>query len=164
MGGLSKMRFIVLAILGIVVAVIVYVRLAPHDVTGIHAQADARGPGDYGAMNGFLAVRQITVAPEVILSGIAQTAQAADRTNVLAGSAGEGMITFVTRSKLWGFPDYTTVSIIPAGAVDNAAPLLMLDGRLRFGRSDFGVNKARIEMWLSALGPLTVPLDSATSE
>ena len=65
---------------------------------------------------------------------------------------------------MWGFPDYTTVSILPAGTFDNAGPLLMIDGRLRFGRSDLGVNKARIERWLTALGPLTVPLDSATSE
>ena len=158
------MRFIVLAVLGIVVAAIVYVRLAPIDVDGVHAQADARGTGDYDAVGGFLVVRQITAAPEAILSGIAQTALAGDRTKILAGSANEGMITFVTRSKLFGFPDFTTASIIPAGTVDNAGPLLMIDGRLRFGKSDLGVNKARIERWLTALGPLTVPLDSATSE
>jgi hypothetical protein len=158
------MRFIVLAVLGIVVAAIVYVRLAPIDVDAVHAQADARGPGDYDATAGFLAVRQITVAPEAFLSGIAQTALAGERTKILAGSAGEGIITFVTRSKVFGVPDFTTASIIPAETVDNAGPLLMIDGRLRFGRSDLGVNKARIETWLTALGPLTVPLDSATSE
>ena len=153
------MRFLILAILGIGVAAFVYIRLAPHDITGVHAAAEPRTPGDYDADGGFLIVRQITADPTVVLSGVAQTALAMDRTQVLAGSADEGMITFVTRSKVWGFPDYTTASIIPAETVDNAGPLLMIDGRLRFGKFDLDVNKARINAILAALGPLTVPLD-----
>lgn len=153
--------------LGFIIIVIVgfaaYVRFAPTDVAGVHAQATPRTAGDYEAAGGFLAVRQVTAAPEVILSTVSQAALATDRTRVLEGTADDGMITFVTRSLVWGFPDYTTVSIIPPGTVDNAGPLVMIDGRLRFGKADLGVNKARIEKWLVALGPLTVPLDSATS-
>lgn len=158
------MRMILTGIIVLIVGFAAYVRLAPIDVAAVHAQAEPRGPGDYSADGGFLVVRQITAAPGAILGGIAQTALAEDRTSILAGSAADGKMTFVTRTKLWGFPDYTTASIIPLGSVDNAGPLLMIDGRLRFGKSDLGVNKARIERWLTALGPLTVPLDSATSE
>ena len=38
------------------------------------------------------------------------------RTKTLAGRAGEGMITWVTRSRLFGFPDYTTAAARPDGS------------------------------------------------
>ena len=63
--------------------------------------------------------------------------RATPRTQVLAGTVEEGMITYVTRSLLFGFPDYTTVR-----AQDGR---LEIYSRLRFGRSDLGVNAARID-------------------
>ncbi len=84
------------------------------------------------------------------MAAFEQRALATPRTTLLAGSAGEGLLTFQTRSLIWGFPDYTTVT------VENG--LLIVYGRLRFGRSDIGVNKARILSWLASLGPLTEPL------
>jgi uncharacterized protein (DUF1499 family) len=154
------MRLFVLLVLGVIVAVIVYVRLAPDNTAGVHIQAEPRGPGDYPTSVRFLAVRQITAAPEDVLRAITQAAMDRDRTKALAGTVDDGMVTFVTRSKLMGFPDYTTVSIIPADTVDNAGPLVMIDARLRYGKNDLGVNKARVASLLDALGPLTVPLDS----
>ena len=68
------------------------------------------------------------------------------RTQVLAGSLAQGMLTYVTRSAFFGFPDYTTVR--------QRGAHLEIYARLRFGRSDLGVNRARVEQWLSALGPL----------
>ena len=68
----------------------------------------------------------------------------------MAGSIQEGLITFHTRSLFWGFPDHTTAGV--------QGDLLVIYGRLRFGSSDMGVNKARIESWLETLGPLTEPL------
>ena len=157
------MRMIVLLVLGVIVAAIVYVRLAPHNTQAVHVQTEPRGAGDYPSEGGFMAVRQITAPPADVLQALTQVAMATDRTEPLAGTVDDGMVTFVTRSKVMGFPDYTTVSIIPAQAVDNDGPLLVINGRLRYGKSDLGVNKARIEGWLAALGPLTVPLDQDTS-
>uniref|UniRef100_UPI0024B9D19D DUF1499 domain-containing protein n=1 Tax=Marinovum algicola TaxID=42444 RepID=UPI0024B9D19D len=73
--------------------------------------------------------------------------RATPRTEVLAGSLEEGRITYVTRSKLMGYPDYTTLSLTetPQGA------LLEVFSRARYGKSDLGVNRARIEGWLAAL-------------
>ena len=71
-------------------------------------------------------------------------ARATPRTTVLAGSVAEGRITYVTRSRLWGFPDYTTV--------ERSGDRITLFGRLRFGRGDMGVNRARIEGWLAQAG------------
>ena len=56
----------------------------------------------------------------------------------------EVMITYVTRSRLIGFPDYTTVE-----AKDG---MVTVFARLRFGRSDLGVNRRRVEGWIKALG------------
>lgn len=158
------MRTIILLAIGIFVALIVYVRLAPNDAGTVHVQAQVRGPGDYPSADGFIAVRQITAAPSDVLKVIAQAAMDTDRTTVLAGTVDDGMITFVTRSKVVGFPDYTTVSIIPSetDGLDNAGPLLMINARLRYGKSDMGVNKRRVQSWLSALGPLAVSLEQGT--
>lgn len=65
---------------------------------------------------------------------------ATPRTDLLAGSADEGFATYVTRSKWFGFPDYTTVK------QDDG--VLEIWARLRFGKSDMGVNKARVDGWL----------------
>ncbi|MFC3118172.1 DUF1499 domain-containing protein [Jhaorihella thermophila] len=53
------------------------------------------------------------------------------------------MITYISRTPTIGFPDYTTVW--------QDGDRLVVWGRLRFGRSDFGVNRARVEAWLKAL-------------
>jgi len=65
------------------------------------------------------------------------------RSVVLAGSASDGMMTFVTRSKWIGFPDYTTIQL--------DGDKIKLHARLRFGRSDLGVNAARLERWIDQL-------------
>ena len=59
-------------------------------------------------------------------------------------------MTFETRSLRLGFPDYTTITIQDG--------LLVVYGRLRFGKADMGVNKTRVTEWLAAVGPLTAPL------
>ena len=69
------------------------------------------------------------------------------RTRVLIGDLKEGRITYVTRSRLWGFPDLTTVQ---ADLGTETAPLLIY-ARLVFGKSDMSVNSARVERWLSHL-------------
>lgn len=66
------------------------------------------------------------------------------RTEVLAGSPEAGRVTYVTRSKWMGFPDYTTVQL--------DADVIELWARLRFGQSDLGVNRARVQGWLERLG------------
>lgn len=72
--------------------------------------------------------------------------RATPRTRVLAGTLDDGQITYVTRSRGFGFPDYTTLSLSDGGQV------IEIRSRLRFGKSDLGVNRARIERWLEALG------------
>lgn len=82
-------------------------------------------------------------APEDLLARLDAVALATPRTRRLAGSVAEGRITWITRSALWGFPDYTTAEVRPDG--------LYVHARLRFGSEDMGVNAARLRDWLSRL-------------
>ena len=86
-------------------------------------------------------------SPDAVLATLQDLAISTPRTSVLAGSLAEGRITYVTRSRIWGFPDYTSVAVRPQ-AGDSALAIL---GRLRFGKSDFRVNRDRIQGWLQAI-------------
>jgi len=77
------------------------------------------------------------------LARLAAVAEASPRVRLLAGSVEEGRMTWVARSVVWGFPDYVTAEAGPKG--------LEVWSRLRFGRSDLGVNWARLEDWLAQL-------------
>lgn len=143
------MRILYLIIL-IIAGLAAYVRFAPTDVTRWHQLPDVTAPGDTEGPGSFLAVRRINAPAADVLGMVEQRALATPRTRLLTGSVAEGMITFQTRSLVFGFPDHTTVAV--------QGDLLVIYGRLRFGQSDTGVNKARIEGWLETLAPLTEPL------
>ena len=115
-----------------VVGLMAYVRFAPSETARWHVPVEASADKDMAGG----AVRIIPGgADEMTRLDVAM--QALPRTEVLAGSAAEGRVTYVTRSKWMGFPDYTTLE----GRGDQIAVF----ARLRFGKSDVGVNKARLE-------------------
>jgi uncharacterized protein (DUF1499 family) len=113
-----------------------YVRLAPSDPGRWHVMPESLAPGD-------LAGGAVRVVPGD-MAALDAIIRATPRTRVLAGDVAQGMITYVTRSRLFGFPDYTTVR--------QDGETLEIYGRLRFGKSDLGVNAARIDGWLQRLG------------
>ncbi|MBS1304150.1 DUF1499 domain-containing protein [Loktanella sp. SALINAS62] len=143
----------VLALLIAVAVVIVYVRLSPTDMARYHLPPAATEPGDSGTANSFTAARQITTSAPGVLQAVMTLADRQPRNTLVAGSVDENLLTFETRSRLMGYPDYTTVTV-----VDDDSPLLIVQGRSRFGKSDMGVNWARVQNWLTQLGPLVVPL------
>ncbi|RBI82930.1 DUF1499 domain-containing protein [Rhodosalinus halophilus] len=116
-----------------------WVRFAPTDPARWHVAPDVTGDAD---LQGGVKRRVEGAGPDA-LARFDAIARAAPRTQVLAGSVAEGMVTYVTRSALWGFPDYTTVR--------QAGDDLLVHGRLRFGSSDMGVNRARVDGWIAAL-------------
>ena len=124
-----------LALLGLGAA---YLRLAPSDPARWHVAREIAADED---LEGGV-LRRVEAGPDG-LARLDAVAQAWPRTRVLAGSVDEGMITYVTRSAIWGFPDYTTVRQV--------GDRLEINARLRFGRSDFGVNRARTEAWLAQI-------------
>lgn len=126
-------------IVALVVAILAYVRLAPTDASAMHgavtADEDADGEGH--------CVRVLDAGPDAF-ARVNAAMVALPRTTRVAGSVDEGRVTYVTRSKWIGFPDYTTV--------EQSGGRVKMFARLRFGRSDFGVNRARLEQLVKAAG------------
>jgi len=127
-----------IAVLTVLIGLGLYVRFAPTDPDRWHRMPETVEDRDLedGAMrvvpgdaDDFRQLHRIIVAT--------------DRTRVLAGSVGERMITYVTRSAVFRFPDYTTMR--------HRDERIEIYGRLRFGSSDLGVNAARIDRWLKVL-------------
>lgn len=123
-----------------VVGLMAWVRLAPSDVARWHGRVSfTKDETREGA-----AVRVLASADAAgLLSQLDRIAMATPRTTRLAGSVGEGSVTYVTRSAFWGFPDYTTITA--------SGERVVMFARLRFGKSDFGVNAARLDGWISQL-------------
>ncbi|UYV38892.1 DUF1499 domain-containing protein [Rhodobacteraceae bacterium D3-12] len=120
------------------VALVAYIRFAPSDPGYWHVMPEEVVHKAFDA-----GVIRVVETGSDGLARLDPVARGWPRTRVLAGSVEEGMITYVTRTALWGFPDYTTVR--------QAGGQMQIYARLRFGRKDFGVNRARVEAWLEAL-------------
>ena len=89
---------------------------------------------------------RVLSAVATALARVDAAAMALPRTVRLAGSVDQGRITYRTRSKVIGFPDFTTVEYKDGQ--------LKMFARLRFGRSDFGVNAARLKrLQRATVGP-----------
>ena len=126
------------ALLFLVVAGPAYIRLAPSDPARWHRAPQVSGDADLA--HGVK--RRVEAGPDG-LARLDAIIRGSPRTRVVAGSVADGMVTYVTRTRVMGFPDYTTVQ--------QDGNMLEIYARLRFGRSDLGVNKARVEGWLDAL-------------
>ncbi len=124
----------------LVVVAMGYVRLAPSDPGKWHRMPDAPRAADFA--NGV--IRVVDTGGDG-LARLDRIAGATTHTKPLFGSVGEGMVTYVTRSVVFGFPDYTTARQV--------GERLEIHGRARFGKSDLGVNRARVEGWIDALQP-----------
>jgi uncharacterized protein (DUF1499 family) len=87
------------------------------------------------------------LSPRELLQRFDAVARNAPRTHRIAGSPEEGRVTYVQRSRVFGFPDYVSVRAVeaPGGAA------LIVWSRSRFGFGDFGVNRARVEDWTARL-------------
>jgi uncharacterized protein (DUF1499 family) len=141
-------------VLGAVVLLVVgfglYVRLAPSDPALWHVAPSPASTTDCTVEQGYGDARAtclLSLPPGQALAKLDAIAMATPRTTRLAGSAEEGRITWITRSALWGFPDYTTAEATP----DGAGTSLTLYARLRFGSGDLGINAARLRDWLPKL-------------
>lgn len=87
-------------------------------------------------------------------AAFARVAAAAPRTRRVADEADRRREVFIQRSALFRFPDIITVEFVPLGA-DRSS--LAIFSRSRYGRDDFGVNRARVEGWLARLGRIASP-------
>lgn len=145
-----KLLLIALALLG--VGLLGYIRLAPSDPARWHEDprlvARPTTPNFHliRMVGGDAMPRVFQMAPDELSRRIDQIARA-DGAELLAGSVDTQHMTYVTRTRLMGYPDYTSVIIEPAGE----GAMLLAFARARFGHSDMGVNRARLDRWLAAL-------------
>lgn len=141
-------RYILIGLVLLVVALGAWVRFAPTDPAVWHVDPlttpspsnpnYARiGPGDLMGPD----VASLAAAAHRVMSEM-------PRTRLIAGSVQAGWMTYETRSALWAFPDYTSIRVL-AGE-DGRATLVAL-ARARFGYSDAGVNSDRLEMLYARL-------------
>lgn len=115
-----------------IVSGLAFVRLAPSDAARWHKPI-----GDAENTDGAGWSARVVQSTPGLLSDLHQAMLALPRTELLAGSVGEGRLTYVTRSRWIGFPDYTTI--------EQDENQIKLYARLRFGSSDLGVNGKRLD-------------------
>ena len=89
------------------------------------------------------------IAPKDLLFLFDSIARNAPRTTRIAMDEATMSATYVQKTALLAFPDYISVRAV---TVDGGAALVIWS-RSRFGASDFGVNKERIDDWLAKIGP-----------
>ncbi|MEG3661527.1 DUF1499 domain-containing protein [Celeribacter halophilus] len=139
------MKMVFWGALIVFVALQAIVRLTPSDPARWHVDPFAAADPAQGGVKRLVTA---PLQPEEALARLAAVAQTEPRTRHVAGSVEEGRLTYRTRSFFWGFPDYTTLAARPH---EGGAELVIL-GRLRFGKADFGVNARRAEAWIEAAG------------
>lgn len=126
--------------------VLAYIRLAPTDPTRWHKGTGKNDLTEKQGKGSYVWRAQVEGDGTEMLQKIDSIAMNTPRTTRLAGSVDEGQITYITRSQVIGFPDYTTVRLFGENPQN-----IEIYGRLRFGRSDFGVNANRIKQWRAAI-------------
>ena len=143
------MRIFLLLLLVAVIGLLAYIRLAPSDPARWHIDpVSAEDPGEGGVLLIPIDAPALATAPETLMELFDAIAMAEPRVTRLAGSVAEGHVTYVARTAIMGFPDYISTRALPA---EGGAKLAVVS-RLRFGRSDMGVNRARLDRWMAELG------------
>ena len=137
--------YVLAGFLGALIVLAIYVRLSPIKAAQWHAQPPVAEVGTHRTAGSVLVIREVD-APRAVMNALDTVIIASPRTMRLAGTPEDGLVTYVTRSAAWGFPDLTTV------AVENG--VLRVYARLRFGKSDLGVNAARVTAWVDQVAPL----------
>lgn len=126
-----------LALLILAAGFAVWVRTRPVPAAMLSARPGPDAPGAHPLQGGFKLV--LPEAPPGTAARLREVALATPRTVEAAPGA------YVTRSALWGFPDVTRIWRDEAGALHIYAHLVI-------GSGDFGVNRARVELWVAAAG------------
>jgi hypothetical protein len=70
----------------------------------------------------------------------------AEGAEAIAGAASEGFVTYVARSRIFGYPDAISIRLHEEGE----ATRVDIFSRSAIGESDFGVNEARVRRWIAA--------------
>ena len=146
------LRLLILVLLLAAAGALLFVRLAPGRAADWHRDpllAERPGTPNHHLIRpaGGDGVAPIYAMTPAELAAALDRIARADGARLLAGDVEEGHMTYISRSPAFGFPDYTSLRVVPAGTGATFAAL----ARARFGRSDMGVNRARLKRWMAAL-------------
>lgn len=117
-----------------------YSRLMPLPAARLADHPGPQGPGLHALKGGTKVVLPLAQLPEDGVEKLLDLIRQTPRTNELVAPDGHS---FVTRSRLFGFPDIIRVW--------RTEGLLHIHSHLVIGTSDLGVNAARVDAWLKAL-------------
>lgn len=150
-------RRLIAATLSLPVLAALGIRAVEVDAETYHVDPGAGGstgrPNEFRvAPGGDMEAVHLPRSAEAVATQLDAIALGEPRTAAIAGSPEDGFTTYVQRSRLMGWPDIVSVRVEPDG--DGARVLIW--SRARYGHSDLGVNRARVERWLDKLG---APLD-----
>jgi uncharacterized protein (DUF1499 family) len=136
-------------ILGVII-LMAYIRLAPSDPAVWHQDPETAAstgkPNEY-RLTGDLAPVLRIAAPDLVAL-VYELIEAQPRVTHIAGNPSTLMMTFMQRSMSVGYPDYITFKISP---MEEDRSKLEILSRSRFGHSDLGVNKLRVEQWVGLI-------------
>ncbi|WP_371154669.1 DUF1499 domain-containing protein [Jannaschia sp. 2305UL9-9] len=153
------LRSIALVAVGVAVAGASYVRLAPMEAEVWHVDpgaAERTGrPNDFLiAPGGDMDPVQSPLSPEALTTLLTEDLEAQPRTTQLAATPDEGIYTYVQRTRMMGYPDVINLRVQPTPEGSS----LTLWSRSRYGQSDLGVNRARVEALLQRTGLTAGPI------
>ncbi len=148
---MKRVRVATVLFVLVILLALAFVRFAPINMISAHKEPQLGQPIKQAATidqsGGFYTSRILDGFPGENMRQIDEIIRNTPRTSVVAGSVSSGMVTYVTRSRILGFPDLTTVKV----ELTKDGTHLWLWGRLKYGLSDYDVNKRRILGWLQQL-------------
>jgi uncharacterized protein (DUF1499 family) len=120
--------------------------LAASALPGTHAGIDAAT-----AVPPDLVTPLFPISAARLFAAVHDMAASQPRTFLTASYPDRGQEHWVARSAVFNFPDLITTQVVPRGADASA---LVLYSRSVYGRSDLGVNRKRLRVWLAALNTM----------
>ena len=117
------------------------IRFSPLPRHRLGAQPGPFEPGVHPMIGGLKVVRPLAELPEGAFDRLLEIAAGTARTERIG--TGADPAAFVTRSRLWGFPD---IAVIWQDGAN-----LHVHSHLVFGRGDMGMNAARVGRWFERL-------------
>lgn len=134
---------------------ILYVRFSSVNIEKWHL--DPLEVKDVSLKSGFLYLpkdgdeisKVFNIPSEILIDKL--TKVLASNSKLLTGDLTNEYATYVSRSLFFGFPDYSSIRVID---LEDDKSQLAIYARLRFGNSDFGVNKRRVLKWLDDISIL----------
>lgn len=88
------------------------------------------------------------VSATALRAGVRDILSAESRVELVGDEVDIFRLVFVQRSRIFRFPDTVTVQIFP---LSDGTSALAMYSRSNYGRSDLGVNKARVRRWIGLI-------------